>query len=56
MGSRQNSPLTVAETGSFLWPSVKLTMNQLPLEIIRTARNDVCQHTVSIIDKIWYFK
>ena len=38
---RGDSPLTVAETGSFLGPSAKLTMSQLPLGIIRTARNDV---------------
>ena len=31
-----------AETGSFLWPSVKVIRNQLALAIIRTTSSGMC--------------
>ena len=47
---------TAAETGSFLWPSVKLILDWLPLEMIKTASNIVYQRTMSmsIINSIWH--
>ena len=47
-GRRQNSPLTTAENGSFLQPSVTLILYQLPLEIMITANNGEYRHTMII--------
>ena len=44
-GGHQNSPLTATEIGSFLQPSVKLILNLLPIESIRTSCNGNYQHT-----------
>ena len=49
---RGDVKMTAAETSGFLQPPVKLMLNGLALEIIRTVSNGMCQHTMSMINKI----
>ena len=49
---RQHFSLTAAETGSFLWPSVKIIFNQFALAIIKNTSKGACWHTMSGINEM----